>query len=142
MTYGVRHINTPQAWHVRFWSPSSVLPSCKQPSADDAALVDHLIATLPQRLGADGRRVFLSGFSNGAMLAQEVMCARPAAAARLRATALLAPALAAAYAGSGCAAPGGGGGGGGSGRGGGPPVLVIHGTKDPTLPVGDGGDVT
>ncbi|KAI8464036.1 MAG: CASP C terminal-domain-containing protein [Monoraphidium minutum] len=124
------------AWNVRFWSPTTILPDCQPPTTDDVAFIAHLLATLPARAGADGRRVFLSGFSNGAMLAQALLCERPAAAAALRGAALLAPALKTEYARRRCGAASGGGGGGGA-----PPLLIMQGTSDATLPFRPGGRI-
>ena len=75
-----------QAWNVTFWTPRSILPACAVPTTDDAALLAALVTKLPQRLGADPGRVYLSGFSNGAMLVQEMLCRHPQAARALRET--------------------------------------------------------
>ncbi len=133
-----------QTWRVSFWSARTILPRCAAPAADDAAFLSDLIPHLTATLAADSNRVYLSGFSNGAMAVQEMLCRRPdVAAALLRGVALLAPALGADFVRQWCSwgavvgrqqSKGGGAG----RRRAGPAVLVVHGTADPTLPFGPG----
>lgn len=137
-----------QSWNVSFWSPRTILPTCPLPPVDDAAFLDRLVTSLPHTFGADPSHIYLSGYSNGAMLVQQLLCSFPSVAHGIQAVALLAPTIGADYARKSCspaaaAAKGGAAGRSGVGGGGGAAgdvrsVLIVHGTSDATLPFKSG----
>jgi phospholipase/carboxylesterase len=113
------------AWFQITWrSDGSIVPDVDQAHATLADLVRWLAAA-PARLGADARRVYLMGFSQGAMMSLGVLSTAPERLAGLVALSGLfrddlveTPADAGAI--------------------GGVAVFVAHGSRDDLLPIADG----
>lgn len=118
-----------QMWNSRFWPCFAAVPKCVDTQLDDVGFVADLLTNLQQQLlqGVPLKpKALLSGYSNGGMLAQALLCQQPSVASRLAGVSILASALGEQFAGGSC-------------KGQLPaslPVLWVHGTADDTLPYG------
>ncbi len=88
-------------------------PACKS-GVDDLAYFDDLLAELGRTIPVDGKRIFLTGLSNGGAISHRIACERPD-----RVAAIAAVGGANQFAAAGGACPGG------------VAVLQVHGTEDP-----------
>jgi poly(3-hydroxybutyrate) depolymerase len=104
---------------------------CVDKSVDDVAFVSGIITNMQQLLKGLPlkQRAALSGYSNGGMLAQAMLCQRPSIADSLSGVALLGTMLGSDFAASSC----------GRRLPRRLPLLWVHGVKDPVLPYGPGG---
>lgn len=114
-----------QMWNSVFW-PCMKADRCIDSSVDDVSLLARLITGMQQLLPGIPLQpgVALSGYSNGGMMIQTLLCRRPDIASRLSGVALLGTMLGTEFAASSCkqrlpkALP----------------LVWIHGVKDPVLP--------
>lgn len=88
-------------------------PACKS-GVDDLAYFDDLLAEVQRTVPVDGKRIFLTGLSNGGAISHRIACERPD---RIAAIAAVGGANQFAFAGGACP--------------GGVAVLQVHGTDDP-----------
>ncbi|KAF6251644.1 hypothetical protein COO60DRAFT_1558494 [Scenedesmus sp. NREL 46B-D3] len=122
-------VDDAQMWNSRFWPCFAAVPKCVDTQLDDVGFVADLLTNLQQQLlqGVPLKpKALLSGYSNGGMLAQALLCQQPSVASRLAGVSILASALGEQFAGGSC-------------KGQLPaslPVLWVHGTADDTLPYG------
>lgn len=104
---------------VATWNGGYCCGAAQRRGLDDAAFLDAVVADAARRFGLDGQRLYATGMSNGAIMAQTYAALRPG---RLRAVAGVAGTMDTAR--FHIAAP--------------TPLLIIHGTADPMVPY-DGG---
>lgn len=65
------------------WNMGSCCPPASLLAIDDQAFLDQVVGELTARPDVDPQRLYLSGFSNGAMMAYSAVCARPGVYAAL-----------------------------------------------------------
>jgi poly(3-hydroxybutyrate) depolymerase len=118
-------------WNSLFWPCFAAVPKCVDKQLDDIGFVANLINNMQQQLlpGIPLKpKALLSGYSNGGMLAQALLCKQPNLASKLAGVSILASTLGEQFAGGSCkqqlpASL---------------PFLWVHGTADDTLPYGHG----
>lgn len=114
-----------QMWNALFW-PCMLATRCIDRSIDDVSFLSSLITNMQQLLPGLPIQptTALSGYSNGGMLIQAMLCQRPEVAAKLSGVALIGTMLVTDFAASSCKQKL-------------PkrlPLMWIHGVKDPVLP--------
>jgi hypothetical protein len=122
---------TLQMWNSLFWPCFAAVPKCVNKQQDDIGFISSLLTNMQQLLlpGIPLKpKALLTGYSNGGMLAQALLCKQPSLAGRLAGVGILASVLGEEFAGNSCkrqlpAAL---------------PLLWMHGTADDTLPYGRG----
>lgn len=99
----------------RTWNAGTCCEEAMRSNIDDVKFVDDLLTALQARLAVDARRVYATGFSNGAMLAHRLACELPKRFAAIAPVSgvIMVPE---------CPSPNG------------VSVMVIHGTADPRSP--------
>jgi poly(3-hydroxybutyrate) depolymerase len=114
-----------QMWNAKFWT-CMTSNRCIDKSIDDVAFLSNVITNMPSLLSGIPIKPqsALSGYSNGGMVAQTLLCQRPDVANSLSAVALLGTMLGSDFAASSCQQKL-------------PrslPLLWAHGVQDPVLP--------
>lgn len=121
----------PQMWNSLFWPCFAAVPKCVDKQQDDLGFIANLLTNMQQQLlpGMPLQpKALLTGYSNGGMLAQALLCKQPGLASRLAGVSIIASALGEEFAAESC-------------KGRLPaalPLLWVHGTADDTLPYGRG----
>lgn len=121
---------TLQMWNSVFWT-CMALSRCVDSSINDVDFIGTVIKSMPQLLQGISIKpqTALSGYSNGGMLVQALLCQQPSIANSLTGVALIGTMLGTNFASSSCqqklprALP----------------LMWIHGQQDPVLPYGPGG---
>lgn len=108
-----------QLWRTPFWT--CFRETCLTSAIDDRDFVKKVFQTMVNALLVDPERLFLSGYSNGAMLVADILCAQQELAGRLRGVALISGALGKSFAATQCQKPA---------R---TSMMVVHGSNDPKL---------
>ncbi|KAF8067229.1 hypothetical protein HT031_002276 [Scenedesmus sp. PABB004] len=122
-----------QMWTTGWWPCVASVGLCADAGVDDVRFIATLLSSLAAGrllpgLPLGAAKAHLVGYSNGGMLAQTLLCARPDVVGALASVTLLASTLGREFAAGRCARPL-------------PrslPLLWVHGTADATLPYGPG----
>jgi hypothetical protein len=125
------HVVLLQMWNSLFWPCMAALGKCADNRTDDIGLITHLIDSMQSTLLPGIRlqpKVQLSGYSNGGMLVQAMLCRQPSIVNKLAGIVILASTLGSIFAGSKCTQK--------FERQ--VPLLWVHGQADNTLPFAGG----
>lgn len=124
-------VDDAQMWNSLFWPCFAAVPKCVDKQQDDLGFIANLLTNMQQQLlpGMPLQpKALLTGYSNGGMLAQALLCKQPGLASRLAGVSIIASALGEEFAAESC-----------KGR---LPaalqLLWVHGTADDTLQYGRG----
>jgi polyhydroxybutyrate depolymerase len=65
---------TPDSYGKRFWNATPACCGAGGPAVDDSRFLGQLVATVARRYGADRKRIFAIGLSNGGFMAHRLAC--------------------------------------------------------------------